>query len=354
MAYSSSRSTGALLGLALGDALGAPLEFKQRDTYDHIKGMASGGHFNLEAGTYTDDTAMALCLADSLIQCQGFNADDQMQRYVRWYLEGYMSATGKCIGMGKTTWRALRRFIDTGEHSIPIGKFQADGNGSLMRLAPIAMFYADDIDSAVKYAGLSSRTTHNSQEAEDACKYYVALLVGAINGLGKHELLNIAYGVDTEHQPNIKHVSRGSYAALMRSQVKATGYVVDTLEAALWAFNNTETFKTGALLAVNLGGDADTIGAVYGQLAGAYYGYEGLPKEWLKQLSNLDTITKLSKQMEGFTRMGEIMSVAEARKLLDNDEKYTDEQVAEMVNQLDFIAGMAIESYKKSLIDNAG
>lgn len=284
------RAAGALLGLAVCDALGAPLEFKKRDTYEHIKGMVGGGHFNLKAGTYTDDTAMALCLAASLVECDGFDADDQMKRYVRWYLEGYMSATGQAIGMGKATWRALRHFIDTGEHSVPIGKFQADGNGSLMRLAPIAIFYADDMESAIKYAGLSSRTTHNSQEAEDACKYFVSLLVGAINGYGKHEILDPVYWSGPELHPNIKNVSQGSYAALTRSQIKSTGYVVDTLEAALWAFSNTTTFKDGALLAVNLGGDADTIGAVYGQIAGAYYGEVAIPSDWVIAMLRFDTV----------------------------------------------------------------
>lgn len=339
------RVAGALLGLAVCDALGAPLEFKQRDTYDYIKGMVGGGHFDLEPGTYTDDTAMALCLAASLIECDGFDADDQMKRYVRWYLEGYMSATGKAIGMGKSTWRALRHFIDTGKHSMPIGRFKADGNGSLMRLAPIAMFYADDMDSAIKYAGLSSRTTHNSQEAEDACRFFTSLLVGAIKGHGKHELLDAAYWSGPELHPNIKHISQGSYAALTRSQIKSTGYVVDTLEAALWAFNNTDTFKTGALLAVNLGGDADTVGAVYGQLAGAYYGVGDIPKKWIAQLPNLDIILELIKQMKGFLHMGELMSVKEARKYLDNDEQYTDEQVAEIISQLEWLARLAIKDY---------
>ena len=291
------RFKGALLGLAVCDALGAPLEFKRRDTYHHVTGMASGGHFKLEAGTYTDDTAMALCLAESLLESDGHNPDDQMKRYVRWYLEGHMSATGRCIGMGKNTWRALRQFIDTGIHSSHPGGTQADGNGSLMRLAPIALYYANEPDKALEYAALSSRTTHSSELAEACCVLMAWLMVGAMQRLTKSELLHEAYWQGDNIHDEVMLIARGSYKAKSRDEINSSGYVVHTLEAALWAFYHTETFEDGALLAVNLGEDADTVGAVYGQLAGAYYGYSAIPGGWLTRLSNRSEIETFAERL---------------------------------------------------------
>ena len=279
----ADRLTGALIGLAVGDALGTTLEFKAPGTFEPITDMVGGGPFGLKPGQWTDDTSMALCLAESLVECGGFDAADQMRRYVRWWREGYLSSTGRCFDIGNTVRAALGRFEQNGNPFAGSTDPSTAGNGSLMRLAPVVMYYADDPRAAVAMAAESSRTTHAAPEAVDACRYFAALLLGAFRGLPKDRLLNPTY-VDRMgfwHRapltPKIREVAAGSY--LVR-EVRGSGYVTQCLEAALWAFANTDDFRSGALAAANLGDDADTTAAVYGQLAGAYYGIEGIPPEW--------------------------------------------------------------------------
>jgi ADP-ribosylglycohydrolase len=262
--------------------------------------MAGGGPFNLKPGQWTDDTAMALCLAASLVERRGFDPVDQMERYRRWYREGYLSSTGRCFDIGNTVRAALERFERTHEPYCGSPDPFSAGNGSLMRLAPVPLFYARDLRQAVAKAGDSSRTTHGAVEAVDACRYLAALIAGAVNGASKEELLSGCYepvpGLWREAPlaPKIAAVAAGSYKKNNPPAIRGTGYVVDCLEAALWAFYHGSTFQEGALLAVNLGDDADTTGAVYGQLAGVYYGEEGIPAEWREKLAMREFIAKLA------------------------------------------------------------
>jgi ADP-ribosyl-[dinitrogen reductase] hydrolase len=260
---------GSLLGLAVGDCVGVHLEFKPPGTFQPVTEMLGGGPFNLKKGEYTDDTSMALCLAASLIECSGFDALDQMKRYQKWYREGYMSSRNHCFDIGNTTREAIERFEQTGEpFSGSTHKFSA-GNGSIMRLAPVPLFYAENPQMAIQMAADSSRITHRAEEAVDACRYLSGLILGALQGISKEELLDSS------------------------PEIKGTGYVVESLEAALWAFYHGSSFEEGLLLAVNMGDDADTTGAVYGQLAGAYYGVVGIPERWLSSLKHYDVIEKL-------------------------------------------------------------
>jgi ADP-ribosylglycohydrolase len=290
MPSSPERYTGALLGLAAGDALGTTLEFKRPGSFRPIDDMIGGGPFGLEPGQWTDDTSMALCLAESLLECGGFDVADQMRRYVRWRDEGYWSSTGTCFDIGNTVRAALSAFERTGEPmSGPTGE-QTAGNGSLMRLAPVPMFFAREPELAIRMAADSSRTTHGAAAAVDACRYFAGLLLGALSGVTKDELLRPQYSPVSgllEREPldaKVAAVAAGSFRAKSPPRIKGTGYVVDTLEAALWAFAATDDFRSGALAAVNLGDDADTTGAVYGQLAGAYYGVAAIPEEWRDRL----------------------------------------------------------------------
>ncbi|MBK5966660.1 ADP-ribosylglycohydrolase [Thiocystis minor] len=281
-----SRFEGALVGLAVGDALGTTLEFKPPGTFEPIRDMVGGGPFGLEPGQWTDDTSMALCLADSLVTCQGFDPADQMRRYLRWYREGYLSSTGICFDIGNTVGGALRRFERDGNPFAGETHSHAGGNGSLMRLAPIPLAFASTPAEAIRLAKEMSRTTHGAPEPMDACGYFAGLILGALRGEDKAALLAPRYSPVPglwDREPlslRIDEVAAGSFKAKQPPEVRGTGYVVDALEAALWAFWNTDTFETGALTAVNLGNDADTTGAIYGQLAGAYYGMEGIPKHW--------------------------------------------------------------------------
>jgi ADP-ribosyl-[dinitrogen reductase] hydrolase len=303
MMETTQRFKGCLLGLAIGDAVGTTLEFKPLGSFTPIGDMVGGGPFRLKPGQWTDDTSMALCLAASLIERRGFDARDQMQRYVMWWREGYMSSTGDCFDIGGTTAEALRTFERTGApFAGPTDPHKA-GNGSLMRLAPVPMFFFKSPREAIERAGESSRTTHGAQTAVDACRYFAGLLIGALGGVDKDTLLSPRYcpvkGYWDEHplHPEIAAVADGSFLEKDPPQIRGTGYVVQSLEAALWAFARASSFQEAILMAVNLGDDADTTGAICGQLAGAFYSYESLPKKWRDLLCHREQFNNLAQSL---------------------------------------------------------
>ena len=295
-----NRFRGCLLGLAAGDALGTTLEFRRPGTFKPINDMTSGGPFGLRPGQWTDDTSMALCLAASLIERGEFDPMDQMRRYVRWRDEGYLSSTGRCFGIGNTTASALSRFSREGEPFAGSSDSFSAGNGSLMRLAPVPMYFAGDAAEAISRSADSSRTTHGAEEAVDACRYFGGLLVGALNGVGKETLLSARYcpveGLwgRSPLAEKIARVADGSFKHRGPPEIKGTGYVVESVEAALWAFHESGDFREGALLAANLGDDADTTAAIYGQIAGAHYGAEAIPAEWREVLTMATEITSMA------------------------------------------------------------
>jgi ADP-ribosylglycohydrolase len=296
------RYLGSLVGLAVGDALGTTLEFKPPGSFAPIEDMVGGGPFGLEPGQWTDDTSMALCLAESLVERGGFDPVDQLQRYVRWYRHGHWSSKGYCFDIGGTTSEALRRFERTGEPYCGSTSEHAAGNGSIMRLCPVPLRFAASPREAIARAAESSRTTHGAIEAVDSCRYLAALIVGALRGASKEELLSDHYapvpGVWDESPltPRVAEIARGSFRR-EPPEIRGTGYVVQSLEAALWAFRCGGDFREGCLLAVNLGDDADTTGAVYGQLAGAYYGLEGIPPAWRERLARRPEIENLARRL---------------------------------------------------------
>ena len=307
------RYRGCLLGLAVGDALGTTLEFKPPGTFKPISDMVGGGPFGLQPGQWTDDTSMALCLAESLLECGGFDARDQMQRYVRWWREGYLSSTGRCFDIGGTVSWALRRFLaeeeQTSGHGNPFAGStdpNSAGNGSIMRLAPVPLFFAGQgASQAVERCAETSRTTHGAPAALDGCRYWGALILGALAGATKEELLKPFFtptGAENLWQTQplaepIAAVAAGSFRTKAATKIRGTGYVVASLEAALWSFARSTSFREGALLAVNLGDDADTTGAVYGQLAGAFYGERGIPSVWLAKVHARDLLTGVSDRL---------------------------------------------------------
>ena len=298
------RYRGSLLGLAAGDALGTTLEFRSPGSFEPLTDMIGGGPFRLEPGQWTDDTSMALCLAESLVECRGFDPFDQLDRYVRWSLDGYLSSNGRCFDIGMTVSSALHRYGRDGSNP-DAGSTdpQSAGNGSIMRLAPVPQYYARDPLRAITRAADSSRTTHGATEAVDACRYLAALIVGAVNGVSKAELLAERYTPIPELwdeaplAPRIDAIAAGSFRHRDPPAIRGTGYVVQSLEAALWAFDRSSTFEAGALLAVNLGDDADTTGAVFGQLAGAFYGEAAIPQAWRDRLALGDLITSFADRL---------------------------------------------------------
>jgi hypothetical protein len=187
------RYRGSLLGLAAGDALGTTLEFRRPGSFRPISDMVGGGPFNLNPGEWTDDTSMALCLAKSPIQCGGFDPADQMRRYVRWYREGHLSSNGRCFDIGGTVRSALSGFERTRDPYSGSTDPHSAGNGSLMRLAPVPLFYAAHPEEAIERAADSSRTTHGARTAVDACWYFAGLIVGGLHGESKERLLSPGY-----------------------------------------------------------------------------------------------------------------------------------------------------------------
>ena len=305
------RSRGCLLGLAVGDALGTTLEFRSPGTFEPIDDMVGGGPFGLEPGYWTDDTSMALCLAVSLTETGGFDPRDQMERYVRWWRDGYMSPTGTCFDIGITVRNALSRFERTGEpYSGSTDPFSA-GNGSLMRLAPVPMFYASRPEEAIVRCADSSRTTHGAEEAVDACRYFGGLIVGALGGVDKESLLSPSYSPVKglwDRFPlaaKVAEIADGSFRRREPPAIKGLGYVIPSLEAALWAFHRSTDFRDGALRAVNLGDDADTTGAIYGQIAGAYYGVDAIPIGWREKIASGAEIDKLAADLYEFSRVSQ-------------------------------------------------
>lgn len=298
-----NRFLGSLIGLATGDALGTTLEFRAPGTFTPISDLVGGGPFGLRPGQWTDDTSMALCLAASLVGCGRYDPADQMQRYVRWYRQGYMSSTGRCFDIGNTVRAALQRFEQTGEPYSGSTHPNSAGNGSLMRLAPVPLFFAGNPREAVEKSGDSSRTTHGAAAAVDACRYYGGLLAAAVHGVSKEELLSPGYcpadGMwdSMPLVPEIEEIAQGSFKRREPPEIVGSGYVVRSMEAALWSFFHSNSFHDGCLLAANLGDDADTTAAIYGQLAGAYYGLEGIPQSWLERVAMRQEIGDLAERL---------------------------------------------------------
>lgn len=293
------RVTGVLIGLAVGDALGGPVEFMSRGSFEPITDYRAGGAFSLAEGEWTDDTSMALCLGQSLLNNGGFDAYDQLQAYVAWMDSGYMSTRDHCFDIGVTTSWNLRQFKNTGVVKAPHNHMQEHAsNGSIMRLGPVPMFYHDDPELALLYSAESSVTTHSSRVHVEACTLLAAITLGGIHGLGKEEILstNLFRLLDLstrEFTTKVKETFRGSYKR-DHFQPGSSSAAISTLESALWAFHNSESFLEGALLAVNLGGDSDTIGAVYGQIAGAFYGRSGIPTHLIERLVLSEWVTSMA------------------------------------------------------------
>lgn len=245
--------------------------------------MIGGGYFRLEIGQWTDDTSMALCLAESLVRSEGFDAGDQMRRYVNWYRYGYMSSTGECFDIGTTTQQALIDFLQTENPFSGSCEPSSAGNGSLMRLAPVVLYYAKQPHDALNFSRESSRTTHGALECLDACELFAHYLLLALAGQTKDEILSSVSSLGLL-SPKIIEIANGVYKNKKIDEIKGSGYVVESLEAALWCFFQTDSFEAAILQAANLGDDADTTAAICGQLAGAFYGEQQIPEHWRKRL----------------------------------------------------------------------
>ncbi|PEQ10294.1 hypothetical protein B2G71_23040 [Novosphingobium sp. PC22D] len=281
------RALGALLGLAAGDAVGTTLEFAPRDSYPVHTGMTGGGPFRLAPGEWTDDTAMALALADSLYDRDDLDETDLMRRFLSWRDHGEYSHNERCFDIGATTTTALSRYAHSGNPAAGSTNPSSAGNGSLMRLAPVAIRFHRDRAKLVDVAARQSRTTHAAPEAVEACVAWAQFLADAIEGRPLDEILRSCPSGVTGR---IAEICGGSWRGKPRREVRASGYVVHSLEASLWALGRSGTYRQAVLTAANLGEDADTTAAITGQLAGAAWGVRSIPAEWLDRLAWRDRI----------------------------------------------------------------
>lgn len=294
------RAEGAFVGLVVGDAVGTTLEFTPKPKHEAIAhtDMVGGGPFNLPVGGWTDDTSMALAMAHSLLLTHRNDLQDQLTNYWLWHKTGRFSIKGYCFDIGNTTANAIHKWSRS--HSPYSGSTneKTAGNGSIMRLSPIVIWNMDKpVSIAVVEAIETSRTTHRAADCLTGVALMAHIVHSLINGASKKEALNPKRLLKLSLSKGIKEVARGLYRNYDFDQVYGTGYVVDTLEAALWAFWHTDTFEDGLLKVVNLGQDSDTTGAVYGQIAGAYYGLGAIPNRWKRWISHSDYIHDMAYQL---------------------------------------------------------
>ena len=297
------RFRGALVGLAVGDALGAAVQHRRPGSFTTVSDLLGGGPFELPRGAWTDDTAMALCLAESLIECGGFDPADQVERYQRWQRDAYLTSTGECVGITASVSRALATARWSGKPFAGSHDPHQLDKEPLSRVAPAVLFFLPEPREAIHFAAESARTTQQSPLVLDSCRYLAALLVGALRGVARQELLAPGYapvpGVWEERglKEPVAAIAQGSYHRKASADLDGGGTILQTLEAVLWALSNSANFREGALLAVNLGLDADVTGAVYGQLAGALYGLGGIPANWRAALLQRERIEALADRL---------------------------------------------------------
>lgn len=304
-----------IMGVAVGDALGLPVQFMSRDelTLNPVTEMLPCNLYLSPIGTWSDDTAMSMAMYESIKRLGYVDAKDIMKNFVKWMYEGEFSANDECIDEGNTCHYGIKNYKDhgniytcgkTGEH--------ANGNGSLMRTMPICLYYAEKVksgktkvDDAIKDIHLVSALTHNHIRACMACGLYFFCVYAILYEDG-NLITKLQKGMDEgfkyygANEENIYELTNYGwfmdlieFAKLPVSAIKSTGYVVDTFEAAVWSLITTDSYKDAMLKAVNLGDDTDTIAAIAGGLAGLYYGYEGIPEEWLVVLRKREWIEKM-------------------------------------------------------------
>lgn len=294
------RCRGTLIGLAVGDALGAAVEFSAPGSFTPVTGYRSGGPHGLAAGEWTDDTSMALALADS-IATVGWNLNDQAKRYVRWWKTGAYSVNGRCFDIGMTVRCALGDFA-ANRNAFTSGdpSESASGNGSIMRLAPVPIqfhqLYSTQLAELSRLAEESSLPTHPSEQCLSACRYLATVLAALIQGEERDRVLSPDWEplqklneIKPLH-PLVQEIAQGSYRQKQPPEIEGSGWVIKSLEASLWAFHNAESFEEAVLRAVNLGDDADTTGAICGQLAGAYWGESNIPESLRSGLARMDLL----------------------------------------------------------------
>lgn len=289
----TDKAKGALVGLATGDAIGTTLEFLPRDKA-YVSDMTGGGPFRLEPGEWTDDTSMALCLAETLIETGHMSIPLFRRKLVNWYKYGENSSNGICFDIGNTTRNALHEFLAKGDSWYGNTAPETAGNAGVIRQAPVSIFRRKSLYKTFIESKSQSLATHGSAESMSSCQYLGMILHHLLNGYSKEQ----SFAPHVFPSPvRVLLINAGEYKQKTREQIRSSGYVIDTLEAAMWAVWHTNNFRDAVLLAANLADDADSVAATTGQLAGALYGYSGIPEEWLKKLVDRKRIVSLAEHL---------------------------------------------------------
>ena len=299
----------ALFGVAVGDALGVPVEFKSRETISKnpVTDMIGYGTFNLPAGTWSDDSSLTFCLAEALTQ--NFDLNIIGQNFVKWTHENYWTPRGHVFDIGIATSQAISRLANGEKPELAGGFDETDnGNGSLMRILPL-LFYLLDKPITERYdiTKKVSSITHGHIRSVIACFYYLEFAKQIIDGKGKFEIYRnlqteftnylISLSINPTEIAKFDRLLKGDIAELDEDEIQSSGYVLHTLEASIWCLLTTDNYKEAVLKAVNLGSDTDTTGAVTGGLAGLLYGFENIPKKWIQKIARYDDINNLAERL---------------------------------------------------------
>ncbi|HYG16294.1 MAG TPA: ADP-ribosylglycohydrolase family protein [Bacteroidia bacterium] len=297
-----------LFGVAVGDALGVPHEFKKRELFvtNPVESMTGYGTYYQPAGTWSDDTSLTLCLAEMLTG--EYSLEVLGNNFVKWYRQNYWTATGEVFDIGNTTRYAIQR-LAKGMEPLYTGEMEvaSNGNGSLMRILPLALYVKDKpIDERYKIIKEASAVTHAHIRSVISCFYYVEFALKLMKGEKPQQaFINnksvseyySALNINSFEIARLDNLLIKDIYQFSDEQIKSSGYVIDSLEAAIWCLLTTHTYKEAVLRAVNLGEDTDTVAAITGGLAGIYYGFDSIPDEWLIVLAKAPEISDLADKL---------------------------------------------------------
>ncbi|RAQ49282.1 ADP-ribosylglycohydrolase [Aspergillus flavus] len=318
----TSRALGSIWGVCVGDALGGPVQFMDPGAFEPITGLEYVQPFQQPAGSYSDDGSMTLALAQSIIDSHGqYNHALSIQYFVDWFTTGRFSTIDRAWDVGASTRSALQSWRKRGTSDLQhvqdvinqkLDVEQSSGNGSLMRIAPIGLALWRDPGEARRVAREQSRVTHPVLGCLEACEVYTLLICGVLSGKNKEHLCTIINEYNFTHSTLAQRLSNyktpSDWQAKSAPEIRSSGWVVDTLEVALWGFFKFDSWAAGALAVANLGGDSDTAAAVYGGLAGAFYGFESIPTEWVEGMQNKGFIAEVAGGLAEVVSPGDVLN----------------------------------------------
>jgi ADP-ribosyl-[dinitrogen reductase] hydrolase len=298
-----------IFGVCIGDALGLPVQFKDRNYLKNspITKMVATSSLNIPKGTWSDDSALTLCLAESL--SRGYNLDDIAKNFLKWFKNGFLTPDDNAFDIGRTTQISMEKLEkgvlpnESGGKSI-----KENGNGSLMRILPLSFYIErNEINKEIYYEMIKdvSSITHRHIYSILSCIIYIDIAVELIRGNSiKNAYLKICNNknnyfkyLSLKEKDAFIRILSGEINLLQENDILSTGYVIDSLEAALWCLLNSRNYMDTVLKAVNLGGDTDTIAAIAGGLAGINYGFESIPIEWLSDLRKVELIEDVCRKL---------------------------------------------------------